>query len=71
MIYLLYVLAYLVGSGLVMCIGASIFTDKQLKIEMLNEQKKAEAARVKKAEDEAWVNQIINNILNQSDELAY
>lgn len=47
MIYLLYVLAYLVGSGLVMCIGAFIYTDRQLK----NEQKKAE-----------WVDQLIKNI---------
>lgn len=61
MIYILYVLAYLVGSGLVMCIGAFIYTDRKLKTEMLNEQKKAEAIK--------WVDQLIKNI--KDDELAY
>lgn len=59
---LLYVLGYLASSSLVIYIGACIYTHSKLKTEMLNEQKKAE--------DEAWVNQLISNIKGQSDELV-
>ena len=56
-------MAYLVSSGFIMYIGASLYTDRQLKNEMLNEQKKVE--------NEKWVDQLIANIKDQSDELAY
>ena len=59
----LYFLAYLASSGIIIYIGACLYTDRQLKNEMLNEQKKAE--------NEKWVDQLIANIKDEDNELAY
>lgn len=57
------ILAILTGSALFIFLWIIINEDIDVKKEMLNEQKRAE--------NEAWVNQLIENIKDNEDELAY
>lgn len=59
----LYFIAYLASSGFVIYIGACLYTDRQIKNEILNEKKRVE--------NEAWVDQLISNIKDEDNELAY
>ena len=71
MIYLIGKICAGIFIGLVICCAMIKSYDRQLQKEMETEKKAAEKERKQKAENEAWVNELIANIKNQPDELAY
>jgi hypothetical protein len=58
----LHLLVCLVCAGFILFIAGSIYADRQLKKEMSKTQQKAE--------NDKWVNQLIENIKDESDELV-